>query len=129
MAKKKQPQYQEMLLFDDSFFGDGSLKDNDSASAEQKTETEIPVKKKSKKQLYFEELMENARRQMEEAERTGNVVTTSISVADDGEVKPKKVIDEKVRVRGKKQRLKVAFDDGTEICDVSATVTMMQTDR
>ena len=126
MAKKKQPQYQEMSLFDDSFFGDGSLKNNDSASAEQKTETEIPVKKKSKKQLYFEEMMENARRQMEEAERTGNVVTISIPIADEEKAKAKKVIDEKVRVRGKKQRLKVTFADGTEICDVSATITMMQ---
>lgn len=126
MAKKKQPQYQEMSLFDDSFFGDGSLKDNDSAFAEQKTETEIPVKKKSKKQLYFEELMENACRQMEEAEQTGNVVTISIPIADEEKAKAKKVIDEKVRVRGKKQRLKVTFADGTEICDVSATITMMQ---
>ncbi len=129
MAKKKQPQYQEMSLFDDSFFGDGSSKGDDLASAEEKKETEIPAKKKSKKQLYFEELMENARRQMEETERTGNVVSISIPIADDGnagQAKPQKVIDEKVRVRGKKQRLKVTFADGTEICDVSATVTMMQ---
>ena len=127
MAKKKQPQYQEMSLFDDSFFGDVASKGEATVSAEQKTETEIPVKKKSKKQLYFEELIENARRQMEEAERTGNVVTISIPIADEEKVKPQKVVDEKVRVRGKKQRLKVTFGDGTEICDVSATVTMMQT--
>jgi len=126
MAKKKQPQYQEMSLFDDSFFGDVSAKGDDSVSAEQKTGTEIPVKKKSKKQLYFEEIMENARRQMEEAERTGNIVTVSIPIADDGKAMGKNIVDEKVRVRGKKQRLKVTFDDGTEICDVSATITMMQ---
>lgn len=126
MAKKKQPQYQEMSLFDESFFGEVSSKGEGIVSAEQKTETEIPVKKKSKKQLYFEELMENARREMEEAERTGNVVTISIPIADEEKVKAKKVIDEKVRARGKKQRLKVTFSDGTEICDVSATVTMMQ---
>ena len=115
MAKKKQPQYQEMSLFDDSLFEDVSSKGEDFASAEQKTENETPVKKKSKKQLYFEELMENAQRKMEEAERAGTVVTISMP------------IDEKLRIRGKKQRLKVTLPDGTEICDVSATVTMMQT--
>lgn len=114
MAKKKQPQYQEMSLFDDSLFEDVSSKGEDLASAEQSMENETPVKKKSKKQLYFEELMENAQRKMEEAEQAGTVVTITMP------------INEKLRVRGKKQRLKVTFADGTEICDVSATVTMMQ---
>lgn len=128
MAKKKQPQYQEMSLFDDSFFGNASSKGDDSVSAElQMSKNETPaVKKKSKKQLYFEELEENARRKMEEAEQTGNVLTVYIPINDDGKAKAKKVIDEKMRARGKKQRLKVAFADGTVICDVSATVTMMQ---
>ena len=36
------------------------------------------------------------------------------------------ILDEKLRVRGKRQRLKVSFADGTIVCDVSATITMMQ---
>lgn len=112
MAKKKQLQYQEMSLFDGSFFEDISSKGDELLSVEQNKET--PVKKKSEKQLYFEELEENARQKMEKAVRTGKAVNVSMP------------IDEKLRVRGKRQRLKVSFADGTIVCDVSATITMMQ---
>lgn len=40
--------------------------------------------------------------------------------------KPNRV-DESLRQRSKRQRIKVVFADGTEICDVSATETMIQT--
>lgn len=112
MAKKKQLQCQEMSLFDDSFFEDVSSKGDELLPVEQNKET--PVKKKSEKQLYFEELEENARQKMEKAVRTGKSVNVSMP------------IDEKLRVRGKRQRLKVSFADGTIVCDVSATITMMQ---
>ncbi len=36
------------------------------------------------------------------------------------------VVDASVRVRGKKQRIRVTFPDGVVICDVNATTTMMQ---
>ncbi len=145
MAKKSKPQYQEMSLFDDAFFGiapsEGELFPTDSS---QKSEEAMPTKekKKSKKQLAFEEMMEKARLEMEEAERTGNVVSISFPVGDDGKAdfsgwtlnedafdKKTKVnrVDEDKRLRAKKQRLKVTFaDDGTVICDVSATVTMIE---
>ena len=48
MAKKKQLQYQEMSLFDDSFFEDVSSKGDELLPVEQNKET--PVKKKSEKQ-------------------------------------------------------------------------------
>lgn len=51
MAKKKQLQYQEMSLFDDSFFEDVSSKGDELLPVEQNKET--PVKKKSEKQLYL----------------------------------------------------------------------------
>ena len=38
----------------------------------------------------------------------------------------REVVDDKVRARGKKQRLKVTFADGVVICDVNATTTMIQ---
>lgn len=95
MAKKKQLQYQEMSLFDDSFFEDVSSKGDELLPVEQNKET--PVKKKSEKQLYFEELEENARQKMEKAVRTGKAVNVSMP------------IDEKLRVRGKRQRLKVSL--------------------
>lgn len=112
MAKKKQLQYQEMSLFDDSFFEDVSSKGDELLPVEQNKET--PVKKKSEKQFCFEKLEENARQKMEKAVRTGKAVNVSMP------------IDEKLRVRGKRQRLKVSFADGTIVCDVSATITMMQ---
>ena len=78
MAKKKQLQYQEMSLFDDSFFEDVSSKGDELLPVEQNKET--PVKKKSEKQLYFEELEENARQKMEKAVRTGKSVNVSMPI-------------------------------------------------
>ena len=38
----------------------------------------------------------------------------------------KRTVDDALRIRAKKQRLKVTFADGTVMCDISGTVTMMR---
>ena len=84
---KKQSQYQEMSLFNDSSFW------------------EQPSSQDSSLEEYGEKKEEKPR-----VSRQGKRAT----------------VDDKVRVRGKKQRLKVTFGDGVVICDVSATTTMLQ---
>lgn len=82
-GKEKQLQYQEMSLFDDSFFEDVSSKGDELLPVEQNKET--PVKKKSEKQFCFEKLEENARQKMEKAVRTGKAVNVSMPIDENSE--------------------------------------------
>ncbi len=85
--EKKQSQYQEMSLFDDSSFWEEPTLEDAAKEEQDEDGKETP-----------------------HAHRKGK----------------REVVDEKVRVRGKKQRLRVTFADGVVICDVNATTTMMQ---
>ncbi len=85
--EKKQSQYQEMSLFDDSSFWEEPTLEDAAKEEQDEDGKETP-----------------------HARRKGK----------------REVVDEKVRVRGKKQRLRVTFADGVVICDVNATTTMMQ---
>ncbi len=84
---KKQSQYQEMSLFDDSSFGEQPALEDAAKEEQDKSSKEIPSVHRQRR---------------------------------------REPMDEKVRVRSKKQRLRVTFTDGVVICDVNATTTMMQ---
>ena len=84
---KKQSQYQEMSLFDDSSFWEQPSLENPALKEQSEEKEEKP-----------------------KVSRQGK----------------REIVDDKVRARGKKQRLKVTFSDGVVICDVNATTTMIQ---
>lgn len=61
----------------------------------------------------------------EEREKAKEPTSESAVEATTPEKSRSNIVEEKVRLRGKKSRLKVTFPDGTVFCDVSATVTMI----
>ena len=116
MAKKITDERQ-LSLFDDSFF-DTPIK-KDAENGEQ-------VQHISKKEKLFREMQEKARIQMEEAEKSGNLISIEIPVSRfKSENKSDIKEDKKIQVREKRQRLRISFPDGTQICNASATQTMI----
>lgn len=116
MAKKRTDERQ-LSLFDDSFF-DTPIK--------QETESGEKTLHISKKEKLFSEMQEKARIQMEEAEKSGNIISIEIPVSRfKSENKSDIKEDKKIQVREKRQRLRISFPDGTQICNTSATQTMI----
>ena len=116
MAKRKQ-QDQQLSLFDDSFF------DNEATASMPKKSTGKPAKAK-----LIDQLMAKALEQADKAEREGHVITVSTypNEEDSQQAMPEHKKTEKIRLRDKRQRIKVTFADGTTICNESATGTMIQ---
>ncbi len=112
MAKKKQ-EVKQLSLFDDSFF---------ETPVKQETGGEKMKRPLSKKDALFKELQEKARKQMEEAEKAGDII--QIEIPSERHKNSKKT-DGKIQVREKRQRLRFTFPDGTQICNASATQTMI----
>ena len=116
MAKKKQADGQ-LSLFDDTFF-----------DTPPRTETEPGGERPSEssaKDAFSMDFENAAMRRSEEAERKGSVVR--VETPPSGGCVNKD--SERIRVRGKRLRLRATFDDGTVICDASATQTMIETIR
>ena len=117
MAKKRQDERQ-LSLFDDSFF-DTPIK--------QEAESGEKTQRISKKEKLFREMQDRARIQMEEAEKSGNIIQIEIPVSRfNGNNKSDAKQDNRIKVREKRQRLRISFPDGTQICDASATQTMIE---
>ena len=71
-------------------------------------------------------MQEKARIQMEGAEKSGNLISIEIPVSRfKSENKSDIKEDKKIQVREKRQRLRISFPDGTQICNTSATQTMI----
>lgn len=118
MAKRKQDERQ-LSLFDDSFF-----------EATTKQETENKERPLSKKEAFYKEMQDWARKEMEEAEKTGNIIQIKIPIDNFfGKKEPEKKTEKKIRIREKRQRLRISFPDGTKICNKSATQTMIDAIR
>lgn len=116
MSRKKQ-EPEQLSLFDDSFF-----------ATPQKEGTGSEKKKKplSEKAAFFKEMQEKARMDMEEAGKPGLTIRMDIPV--ERFESPKKT-DGKIQVREKRRRIRFSFPDGTQICDASATQTMIKAIR
>lgn len=116
MAKKRTDERQ-LSLFDDSFFDAPIKKDAENVEKTQHI---------SKKEKLFSEMQEKARIQMEGAEKSGNLISIEIPVSRfKSENKSDIKEDKKIQVREKRQRLRISFPDGTQICNTSATQTMI----
>lgn len=76
----------------------------------------------SKKEALFKEMLEKARKQMEEAEKSGDIIQKDIPI--ERFERPKKT-DGKIQVREKRKRIRCSFPDGTLMCSASATQTMI----
>ncbi len=111
MANKKQ-EIRQLSLFDDSFF-------ETPVKQEAGDEKKRPL---SKKKDLYEEMQEKARKEMEEAEKSGTFLRIEIPIE---RLKGPKKPDGRIQVREKRRRLRFTFPDGTQMCSASATKTMI----
>lgn len=118
MAKKKQAG-QELSLFDDSFFDDTPVSQEEIQRAGYLDDIRHPQELSERKQTFHTMLdkteEEMKRLDADNAPKLTIVIpkTTSENTAD-------------TRQRAKRKRIKVSFADGTEFCDANATTTMIQ---
>lgn len=123
MAKKKQSAAVQLSLFDNFSDEPDGISQQDNSGGETAEQSKV---RKNTKEQYFADMMERARMQMEEAEKTDSVVKINyiknVANADSADKD-----SDAYRQRSKRQRLKVVFADGTIFCDASNTSTMIQT--
>lgn len=118
MAKKKQAE-QELSLFDDSFFDDSPVSQDEIQHTGYLEDIRQPIELPERKQAFHTALdkMEEELKQLD----TDNAPKVTI-------VFPKAISENTAdtRQREKRKRIKVSFADGTEFCDANATTTMIQ---
>ena len=118
MAKKKQAE-QELSLFDDSFFDDAPVSQEEIQRTGYLDDIRQPLELTERKQAFhtaLDKIEEELKRlDADNAPKLTIAIpkTTSESTAD-------------TRQRAKRKRIKVSFADGTEFCDANATTTMIQ---
>lgn len=118
MAKKKQAE-QELSLFDDSFFDDTPVSQEEIQRTGYLDDIRQPLELPERKQAFhtaIDKIEEELKRlDADNAPKLTIVIpkTTSENTAD-------------TRQRAKRKRIKVSFADGTEFCDANATTTMIQ---
>lgn len=112
MAEKKQG-IKQLSLFDDSFF---------EAPAKQETGDEKMKRPIGKKEALFKERQEKAKKELEKAEKSGNLIHVDIPIE---KLNSPKKTEGKIQVREKRKRIRFSFPDGTQVCNASATKTMI----
>lgn len=117
MAKKKQAE-QELSLFDDSFFDNTPVSQEEIQRTRYLDDIRQPLELPERKQAFhtaLDKIEELKRLDADNAPKLTIVIpkTTSENTAD-------------TRQRAKRKRIKVSFADGTEFCDANATTTMIQ---
>lgn len=120
MARKKLT-VQELSLFDDSFFDDTPISQEDINHTGGLDNIRQPQELSERRQALYS-LLNKAKKELKNfhSESTEKV-TMVISKNTDAE----EAVD--TRQRAKRQRIKVTFADGTVLCDANATTTMIQT--
>lgn len=116
MARKKQTDGQ-LSLFNDSFF-DTQPRQEEAAIMAHSSKGDV-------KEVMVSDGEELAKTQVKESE--DGEFSLSIEAPKSAAVTGKAA--EKIRVRGKRLRLKATFEDGAVVCDTSATQTMIETIR
>ena len=117
MVKKKQAE-QELTLFDDSFFDDTPVSQEEIQRTGYLDDIRQPLELPERKQAFhtaLDKIEEELKRlDADNAPKLTIVIpkATSENTAD-------------TRQRAKRKRIKVSFADGTEFCDTNATTTMI----
>ena len=120
MAKKKQAE-QELSLFDDSFFDDTPVSQEEIHRTGYLDDIRQPKELSERKQA-FHTMIDKKEEELKRFD-SNNAQTVTIVI-------PKENTGEdaaNTRQRAKRKRIKVSFADGTEYCDSNATTTLMQT--
>ena len=120
MANKKQAG-QELSLFDDSFFDDTPVSQEEIQRTGYLDDIRQPKELSERKQAFHTMLD----KMEEELKRFDSDNAQKVTI-----VIPKEETSEdaaNTRQRAKRKRIKVSFADGTEVCDSNATTTLMQT--
>lgn len=120
MARKKLT-VQELSLFDDSFFDDTPVSQEDIHRTGGLDNIRQPQELSEKKQAFH--IMLGKRE--DELKDVVSKSTEKVTIATSKNTTVEEAAD--TRQRAKRQRIKVTFADGTELCDANATTTMIQT--
>lgn len=124
MTTKRSLTYQEQFLFDDTFFNEDSHGD---CTAPFPIQGEALQEGAAKAAKYQESLAYEKRTEKSHPKETHTMNSVSVSDKEDKKAEPSHESScSKIRMRGKNQRLKVSFADGTVFCGSSATETMVQ---
>ena len=115
---KKTPKAQELSLFDDSFFDDTPISQEEIHRTGYLDNIRKP-KKLSEKEQAFHTTLDKMEEEMEHLDNTRKVTIVIPKATSEN--------TEDTRQRAKRKRIKVSFADGTEFCDSNATTTMIQT--
>ena len=119
MAKKKQAE-QELSLFDDSFFDDTPVSQEEIHRTGYLDDIRQPKELSERKQA-FHTMLDKMEEELKHF-NSDNAPKVTIVI-------PKEDTSEdtaNTRQRAKRKRIKVSFADGTEFCDANATTTMIQ---
>ena len=108
MKQKKAPTYHQLSLFDNSDF-------EDSPATTDKSEAKEPSM-----QSFFDSLLKETPSDLQKE------TDAESNATDEKRTHTESDFNEELRLRGKRIRLRVTFDDGTELCYDKATSTLIE---